>query len=683
MLTTRCPASPAPRAFGVLVAVLLAAPLLFLPAPLLAQETCTLNCDDGNPCTTDACVVAGETPGCVHTALAEGAECDDANDCTSDTACNEGVCIAGAMQVGGPCDDGDPCTVGDTCDSEPRCVGVPLRPGDPCDDGDACTSGTACAQGPSGALRCAGAVPVDCDDGIPCSQDSCDPVTGCVHQGTCDDGNPCTTDGCDLAAGACTHTPSSAACDDGNNCTSDDRCQPTGACAGTAISCDDGLACTDDTCDPATGCVHAENCDDGTDCTSDHCSATGCTFVMQVGLPCSPGTSDRCIQCPFGCRTDCQDGHLVCQGGMPKDCRDDNACSMGEHCDPASGSCVFTPVSCDDGNPCTVDGPCDAMTGCPPGRFQPGPCDDHDPCTINDTCVFEGRGVCRGTPGCDDGNACTIGDACSGGVCIPGTPKVCAPRIGQCLELNHCDFQTAECAYLPNPALCPPSDECNVWICTQSGSCEHFNAGTGCHGSPCQFGMCQGGRCVVEHDLCDDGNPCTSDVCVSGSPLVCDHPINPDACPADSDGDGIPDPQDNCANVPNPGQEDGDADQRGDVCDNCPTIPNPDQDPSACVTLVTDITISKNSSQGKGSGLMTWTTAVEVGISGFNILALKGDGSFTQLNSGLIPCQQCESGLGAPYAFIVAKHKSGQNLYLQMLASDGHSLGVFGPAVRQ
>jgi len=80
---------------------------------------------------------------------------------------------------------------------------------------------------------------------------------------------------------------------------------------------------------------------------------------------------------------------------------------------------------------------------------------------------------------------------------------------------------------------------------------------------------------------------------------------------------------------------------------------------------------------------MTWRTAVEVGISGFNILARKGDGSFTQLNSGIIPCQQCESGLGASYAFIVAKHKSGENLYLQMLASDGHSLGVFGPAERQ
>jgi len=45
----------------------------------------------------------------------------------------------------------------------------------------------------------------------------------------------------------------------------------------------------------------------------------------------------------------------------------------------------------------------------------------------------------------------------------------------------------------------------------------------------------------------------------------------------DIDGDGIPDEEDNCPYVPNPGQEDDDDDGVGDACDNCWDVYNPDQ----------------------------------------------------------------------------------------------------------
>jgi Thrombospondin type 3 repeat len=46
---------------------------------------------------------------------------------------------------------------------------------------------------------------------------------------------------------------------------------------------------------------------------------------------------------------------------------------------------------------------------------------------------------------------------------------------------------------------------------------------------------------------------------------------------ADTDGDRIADPADDCPRVADPEQLDGDGDGVGDACDNCPTVANPDQ----------------------------------------------------------------------------------------------------------
>jgi len=46
-------------------------------------------------------------------------------------------------------------------------------------------------------------------------------------------------------------------------------------------------------------------------------------------------------------------------------------------------------------------------------------------------------------------------------------------------------------------------------------------------------------------------------------------------CVPDSDGDGVPDQQDNCPNTPNATQADADSDGVGDLCDSCPFDPDP------------------------------------------------------------------------------------------------------------
>ncbi|MBI2344396.1 MAG: thrombospondin type 3 repeat-containing protein [Deltaproteobacteria bacterium] len=74
-------------------------------------------------------------------------------------------------------------------------------------------------------------------------------------------------------------------------------------------------------------------------------------------------------------------------------------------------------------------------------------------------------------------------------------------------------------------------------------------------------------NCTVDPGETD---PCTFD----GEPGVC---IDPAVCPEDTDGDGIPNKNDNCPYKYNPDQNDGDQDGIGDVCDNCATIGNPDQ----------------------------------------------------------------------------------------------------------
>ncbi|NUN16595.1 MAG: CHRD domain-containing protein, partial [Myxococcales bacterium] len=119
----------------------------------------------------------------------------------------------------------------------------------------------------------------NCADGNACTtNDTC--ANGACFGGpaaNCNDGNICTSDSCDPATG-CINANNTAACDDGNACTTNDACM-NGACVGGAApNCDDGDVCTDDGCDPASGCTHANNtaaCDDGNACTTNDACMNG------------------------------------------------------------------------------------------------------------------------------------------------------------------------------------------------------------------------------------------------------------------------------------------------------------------------------------------------------------------------------------------------------------------------
>ncbi|NOX57884.1 MAG: hypothetical protein GXP29_03385, partial [Planctomycetes bacterium] len=212
---------------------------------------------------------------------------------------------------------------------------------------------------------------------------------GCVSPVECDDGNPCTDDTCDAILG-CLNTNNTDPCDDSDACTTIDTCS-AGACVGSSpLDCDDSNACTDDSCDPGMGCVNANNtdpCDDGDACTTvDACSAGAC--VGSSPLDCNDSNV---------CTDDSCDSGIGCVNTANADpCDDGDACTTVDAC--SAGACVgSSPLDCNDSNACTNDS-CDPGTGC-----------------IN----------ANNTDPCDDGDLCTTVDACSGGACVGSSPLDC------------------------------------------------------------------------------------------------------------------------------------------------------------------------------------------------------------------------------------------------------------------
>jgi len=96
-----------------------------------------------------------------------------------------------------------------------------------------------------------------CDDGLFCNgAEFCDVALDC-QSGTApvvDDGVPCTNDSCDEIGDVVVHVPDDALCDNGQACDGLETCDAVLGCQSNAPpAVDDGVACTIDTCDDVTG----------------------------------------------------------------------------------------------------------------------------------------------------------------------------------------------------------------------------------------------------------------------------------------------------------------------------------------------------------------------------------------------------------------------------------------------
>jgi len=267
--------------------------------------------------------------------------------------------------------------------------------------------------------------------------------------------------------------------------------------------------------------------------------------------------------------------------------------------------------------------------------------------------------IISGAATCHNGNLCQLG-VCARGACLIQFPNICADS-NPCTD-DLCDPATGACSYVNNTVSCNNA-------CVAGGVCSN--------------GACQGGTPVN----CDDGKDCTADSCDLARGCV--HSYLPGL--PDADADGVPDSCDNCPTVPNPSQADTDGDGVADACDNCPTYPNPDQADAnqnrigdACEdsSYSFPVGISFSSPFGKGTGYVFWTTIHEFSVLGFNVVEYTNQGTRIQLNGSLIGCQGCATSLGYGYSAIVPKHKSGRNVFVEMIERD-NSVLTFGPAVKQ
>ena len=343
----------------------------------------------------------------------------------------------------------------------------------------------------------------------------------------------------------------------------------SGSCQGKRVCTEEGLTecdagtpaqeqCNglDDDCDgeidePAlVDGKYVDQCNDDNDCTVDTCAGeAGCAYES------------------------------LSEG----ECVDGDACTIADHCE--GGVCMGLPIACDDGNPCTDD-LCDGMGGCK-GEFNHADCDDEDPCTVADSCdqgecsgfavdcdcladadcaELEDDNVCNGTLFCDTSQvpySCAVAE---------DSLVICPePQDGGsiCVQVG-CNPDSGECTQVPahEGFACDDSDPCTVGDVCGNGECLPGVAALCNDVNPCTTDICMPGEGCVHMDsngACSDGNVCTTDdacedgECTGGPLLDCQ-----DANPCTSD---FCDPDLGCIHEPGAGDcDDGNACTEGDHC---------------------------------------------------------------------------------------------------------------------
>jgi hypothetical protein len=173
-------------------------------------------------------------------------------------------------------------------------------------------------------------------------------------QACCDDGIPCTVDTCDDVTGSCTNTPDNTLCDDFDHCT-DNTCAPTDETRDEdgcvySFNCLNGIFCCTlcTTCDTTSrDCVPvANNTDPNDDCGPRICcngECADCCDSNESNCLTVFGYDDECINCQVNqCVGINENGDCTPDGSTEGFCADGfcNACKPnGEFCDEDNQCC--------------------------------------------------------------------------------------------------------------------------------------------------------------------------------------------------------------------------------------------------------------------------------------------------------------------------------------------------------
>ncbi len=514
------------------------------------------------------------------------ADCDDVGDCADGNECTEDVCFLGECQhigmTGADCGGGQivPC-VGGVCDGA-TCVAQALPDGTVCDlDDDACTGPNRCLGG-----QCSAGEDVRCGPASEqCQVNVCEPDTGaCEPEGLdgwefCSDGDPCTSfDRCE--GGQCIGSEGGEAC--APVCCNYNGYYYQASAPDCGFIVADESLCDDACCQFADGFVATSTrgrCLDrgGTTTSPAACDALCCVVDGEI-RPDVRGNCDEVLDVEL-CDIVCCDAGVSVYNAQRGDCANVTDPARCEEicCDLEAGALIMMRGDCASagggevafegceevccksvtGNTYTstaaVDCPNDRLVGDPLCRYYCCESDGQRALTIAAECEGElldveacdpqccaiGTGVFGEAPSCElvGAEPAAAGD-CDKVCCLLDgkhewrTAGICDFLDGEAVDKSFCTGLV--CCVRPGGASVEFASDCQTEALPLDGGGAACSADVDCDdGDPCTDDVCSGecGFCVNAPRDCDDHVDCTVDACLGGE---CTHVLDHDVC-GDSD----------------------------------------------------------------------------------------------------------------------------------------------------